>query len=124
MSMNINMGMDMDLDFNLYVINTPYGYMIGTKELDFVGIRMDNISIFTMKYELHNMCLKIVSLLYIDENRKLLTNDFVSDAMDNYCDFIVLDDDKFPVPYFDNEDDAKNFRALLEARKILYTINS
>ena len=109
---------------NLYIIDTPYGYMVSPRRLEFSStlVTMNNSAI--MNYELHTMCLKLVDKLYKDkETNERLKDEFIADAVNNNCSLIKWNDNKLSLPCFKEKKDANEFKKILDARKLLYLMN-
>ena len=107
-------------DMNLYIIDTPYGYMVAPKNLKFFGMTNNKEHQATIYYEMHTMSSKIAHALYKDkETGECMSNMFIADAVNNNCQLVEWNGDLLPIPCFLEKKDANSFKKILEARQVL-----
>ena len=108
----------------LYIIDTPFGYMVAPRKLKFFGMEMSKYNIHTMSCEMHTMCLTITHALYKDKQTGTYHKDeFITDAINNNCELYTWSKNKLPLPCFKEKCDAMKFKEVLEARQVLCLMN-
>lgn len=118
MNKNVNVNVNVNADeIELYIINTQYGYFVSLKKFCF-GIETVKSS-FYFAYVLNKTCLIIAGSLYNDQDIKRANDEFIKDAVDNDCELITSEEDKFSFPVFKELNDAIKFRNILNAKQIL-----
>lgn len=111
---NVNVNAD---EIELHIINTRYGYFVSPKKFCF-GIGNAKL-LFYQAYLLNKTCLIIAGSLYNDQDIKRANDEFIKDAVDNNCELITSEEDKFSFPVFKELNDAIKFRNVLNAKQIL-----